>query len=141
MDRKRRTKQLMKKNIAYALMIATALLCTLSVSSCYYDKKDILYGGGICDTVNVSYSQAIVPVLSMYCYSCHSEVTAGESGEGLILEGYNNLSIYLQQHEQTLVNSVKQNGLAKPMPDNAQKIDKCSIAFLEAWILQGKKNN
>jgi hypothetical protein len=115
-------------------------MLSLSVSSCYYDKEEVLYGGGVCDTASISYSNTIVPVISLYCTSCHSQANAGQNGNGIILEGYNNLSIYLQQHDQALINAVKQNGSAKPMPPDS-KIDKCSIAFLEAWILQGKQNN
>lgn len=122
------------------MLIAGMITLSFSVSSCYFDKEEILYNG-ICDTSAVSYSQTIVPVLSLYCYRCHSEVNAPLNGEGLILEGYNNLSIYLQQNEQVIINAVKQNGLAKPMPDDGSKIDKCSIAYIEAWVLQGKKNN
>ncbi|MDB5228728.1 MAG: hypothetical protein JWN78_2921 [Bacteroidota bacterium] len=124
----------------YIFFIAGIVLLSFSVTSCYYDKEETLYGGGICDTSNISYSNKVVPILTVYCSSCHSAVNAPVLGSGLILEGYNNISIYLQQHQQTLINAVKQNGSAKSMPPTS-KIDKCSIAFLEAWILQGKKNN
>lgn len=116
------------------------MLLSFSLTSCYYDKEETLYGGGICDTSNISYSNTVVPILSMYCSNCHSVANAPVSGDGLILEGYNNISIYLQQHQQTLIDAVKQNGGARSMPPTS-KIDKCSIAFLEAWVLQGKQNN
>lgn len=116
------------------------LVISFSLSSCYYDKEETLYGGGVCDTTAISFSQTVVPVLSVYCYRCHSAVNAPLEGQGLILEGYDNISIFLQQNDQKFINSVKQNGLSKPMPPDS-KMDKCSIAFLEAWVLQGKKNN
>jgi hypothetical protein len=49
------------------------LMGVLIISSCYYDKEQLLYGGGTCtDTSStVSYSQDIVPLLQQYCYSCH----------------------------------------------------------------------
>ena len=129
------------KKYTYLFLVAGMIALSLFSTSCYYDNAETLYGGGICDTSSISYSSTIVPVLSVYCSKCHSAVNAPIAGDGLILEGFNNISIYLQQNEQTLINSVKQNGKAKSMPPSSAKIDKCSIAFLEAWIIQGRKNN
>ena len=49
----------------------------LLLSSCYYDKEELLYHGannGPCiDTAGtISYAQKVAPMLQQYCYSCHS---------------------------------------------------------------------
>lgn len=55
-----------------ALIIGTMVM----ISSCYYDKADLLYSGnaGPCtdSAGTVSYAQKVVPLLQQYCYSCHT---------------------------------------------------------------------
>lgn len=111
-------------------------------TSCYFDKEEYLYPDLPCDTSRVmSYSEDIVPVLSVNCYNCHGLSTAAVFGEGLVLEGYANLRLYLFNFPDVLVNSVKQNGEALAMPRGSSKLDKCSISDIEVWIKQGQKNN
>lgn len=60
------------------IILSTFLIaCIILISSCYYDKEDLLYGGsnsGPCtdSTGAVSYSQKVVPVFQQLCYSCHN---------------------------------------------------------------------
>lgn len=117
------------------------ITCMLS-TSCYYDKEEYLYPEVPCDTTRLmSYSGDVVPLLSVNCYSCHSLVNAPVYGEGLVLEGYANLSAFLYEYPDVLLNSIKQNGQALAMPRGADKLDKCSISDIETWIKQGQKNN
>lgn len=115
---------------------------SLITTSCYFDKEERLYPDLPCDTTSVmSYSEDVVPILSVNCYNCHSLVNAPIYGEGLVLEGYSNLRLYNLENPDVLINSVKQNGQALAMPRDAAKLDKCSISNIEVWIKQGQKNN
>ena len=115
---------------------------SLITTSCYFDKEERLYPDLPCDTTSVmSYSEDVVPILSVNCYNCHSLVNAPIYGEGLVLEGYANLKLYILENPDVLINSVKQNGQALAMPRGAAKLDKCSISNIEVWINQGQKNN
>lgn len=132
----------MIKKITSIALFSSILVLSLTTTSCYYDKEEILYPDLPCDTVSVmSYSSDVVPILSVNCYSCHSQVNAPIYGEGLALEGHANLIRYLFENPDVLLNSIKQNGQALAMPRDGSKLDKCSISNIEVWIKQGQKNN
>ena len=85
----------MFKKITAILSVLTIAIVSLTTTSCYFDKEDVLYPDTSCDTTRLlSYSSDIVPVLSINCYNCHSQVNAPIYGEGLVLEGYPNLRRY-----------------------------------------------
>ncbi|MBS1654226.1 MAG: hypothetical protein JSU05_05215, partial [Bacteroidetes bacterium] len=51
------------------------ILFVVFINSCYYDKEQLLYKNTTttCDTTGtISYATKVQPVLSQYCYSCHS---------------------------------------------------------------------
>ena len=63
----------MKKDVRFIF----AVIALFSLSACYYDHEDILYGATsnqpCVDTAGtVSYSQKVVPVLQASCYNCHT---------------------------------------------------------------------
>jgi hypothetical protein len=123
-----------KRYIIYGFLL-------LFLTSCYYDSEEELYENVPCINGEVSYSNDIVPILSVNCYSCHSISDAPISGDGLVLEGYNNLVLYLEGNTETFLGSIEHNGNGKPMPDEGKKLDKCSIQAFKDWIEQGKLNN
>jgi hypothetical protein len=132
---------MIKKRLTF-LSFCCLLCLSLITSSCYYDNEETLYPDAPCDTTQIiSYAEDIVPLLSVNCYNCHGLSTAAVFGEGLVLEGYANLKLYNANFPEVLVNSVKQNGLAKAMPRGSSKLDKCSISDIEVWIKQGEQNN
>lgn len=58
----------MRRLFAFVILI-------LIFKSCSWDNEETLYPGPEeCDTTNVSYTTDIVPILSGYCYSCHSNL-------------------------------------------------------------------
>jgi hypothetical protein len=118
-----------------------AILATVSMQSCYWDNEEDLYGNLPCESTNVSYKEDVEPIIILNCYSCHSEVNAPVSGDGLNLEGYRTFSLYAQLYETTLVESIKHEGSASEMPKFAPKLDTCSIKIIENWIIEGRQNN
>lgn len=112
------------------------------MSSCYYDKKDQIYPQvkvSACDTINITYTNVVAPILNANCNSCHSTSVANKSGAGIVLDNYTSVKIYVANKQ--LLNSILQNGIVPPMPLNAAKLDACTINKISAWINRGALNN
>ena len=62
------------------------LLLPVIVISCYYDNEEALYpsAGNGCDTLEVSFNNTIVPILSTYCYTCHSNQWIYSIGDDML---------------------------------------------------------
>jgi hypothetical protein len=116
-----------------------AFILVVFISSCYYDKEQLLYGGGntVCDTTGtISYSQKVIPLLQQYCYSCHS----GNFPSGNILMG-------TYTTDKAIALSGKLFGCIDykpgyiPMPQGQPKMSSCQIATIKKWIDNGVLNN
>jgi hypothetical protein len=117
-------------------------LFALILYSCYYDNSEALYGkpGGACDTISVTYTLAILPIMQNYCYVCHSAALVAEGGGG----GYNFedfgvlQSLALNGH---LFGAVKHSAGFSPMPKYGNKLSDCNISQFRIWITNGALNN
>ncbi|MFT5512688.1 MAG: mono/diheme cytochrome c family protein [Bacteroidia bacterium] len=113
----------------------------LSVTSCYYDVEEELYPVNTCDTANVLYSNQVSLILKNECLNCHNSNNAPFIGGGVVLEGYANLK--LQVDNGKLVSSITHDGNASFMPESANntKLPDCDIAQITAWVNAGAPNN
>ncbi len=113
----------------------------VSLSACYYDKEELLYGNnnsGPCtdSTGIVSYSQKIIPVFQQFCYSCHNSsfpsgnITMGTytADKAIGLNG-------------KLFGSINHTTGFSPMPKGMAKLNNCHIATIKKWIDQNMPNN
>jgi mono/diheme cytochrome c family protein len=128
----------MKQLINYIFII----VAILSLSACYYDKKDQIYPQAAlttCDTTNSTYAAVVAPILSTNCSNCHGTVVAAQFGAGIVLDNYTSLKPYVTNN--FLMNSILQNGTVPPMPLNMPKMDACNIKKIAAWINRGALNN
>lgn len=120
------------------LSIFSGLLVT--ASSCYYDKEDLLYGGGNAPCADsstvVSYSTQVVPVLQQYCYSCHS---GGFPSGGVAMGTYASDKAIGQNGK--LYGSISYAPGYSPMPKGMSKMTSCQIALIQKWINNGMPNN
>ncbi|MCS6982529.1 MAG: hypothetical protein N2110_09210 [Flavobacteriales bacterium] len=121
-------------------------LCLLGLGAqvgggCRFDKEELAYPPTACDTVDVSYSQDVQPILNQNCYSCHAEAVASISGAGIVLDSYEDLAAFLNNFETLFVEAITHQGTASPMPKNGGKLPACSIQLILAWIHQGMLNN
>lgn len=116
--------------------IGCLLLTMLSVSSCYYDKEEVLYPDSVCDTADVRYSTTIQPVLSSNCVSCHGGSTPSA---GIKLDTYDGVSI--QAANGRLWGAVSHSSNFSPMPKNANKLSACNLAKIRKWLDAGHPNN
>jgi uncharacterized membrane protein len=89
-----------------------------------------------CDTVNVTYSASVAPVLKTYCVGCHS---AASPSAGIDLSTY--AVVKVQAANGRLVGSITHAVGYKPMPSATSKLGSCEINQIQAWITKGMLNN
>jgi len=111
-------------------------ILTASLSSCYYDSEEDLYPSIACSTENVSYTKDVQPILINSCLSCHNNM---DRQGNITLETHDDVVIYVNNG--SLLGSIKHASGYKAMPQNANKLDDCRIAKVEAWITAGALNN
>lgn len=119
------------KNISFVIFTGMLFL-----SSCYYDNyDDLATNANPCDTINMSYSANVAPIMSGSCVSCHS----GNAPSGNIaLETYSDVKA--QADNGKLLGSIKHLAGYSPMPKGQSKLSECDINIVDAWIKQGTKN-
>lgn len=114
------------------IKIFKTILITAILSSCYNDSEEGLFPGSYintsCDTLNVTFSGAIKPMIDGNCITCHST-------QQPTLSNYSNIS----GNASTILKSIKREG-ASPMPPTTS-LDDCNVKKFEIWINNGKPNN
>jgi hypothetical protein len=125
----------------FILSISVLITCIVSVSSCYYDKEDLLYGSGntgpCTDSAGtVSYIQKIVPVLQRNCYSCHT----GSFPSGNALMGTYATDKAMAQSGK-LYGTINHSAGFSPMPKDLPKMSNCQIITIKKWVDSGMLNN
>jgi len=82
-----------------------------------------------CDTTNVTYIGTVVPILTTYCYGCHS----GTQAQGnLDLTDYDQLFVVAQNG--SLTGSIKHESGYSVMPPDSPKLSDCNIMLIEKWV-------
>lgn len=120
------------------ILLFTAGLFLFSLSSCFYDKADLIYPQPTtCDTATVTYSGTVAPILTANCNVCHGGTAA--AGAGIKLDTYASVATWVTNGR--LLNSMLHNGQASPMPKGGSKLDACTINKVSAWITKGAANN
>jgi hypothetical protein len=104
--------------------------------SCVSNIEEELYPLEMCDTLQVSYSQTIAPILQQQCYECHG-VSAPISG--IPLEGYANLKNMVMAGR--LLGALRRQPGFSPMPQNGPSLPECTILKIEKWVAEGALNN
>lgn len=123
------------------LLIGTTLSAAIVITSCYYDKEQLLYpdtaSGPCTDTsMDVSYSQKVVPIFKQYCYGCHgSNFPSGNIQMGT----YATDKVIAQNGK--LYGSVSRLSGYSPMPQSGGKLSKCQLTIIKRWIDAGMLNN
>jgi mono/diheme cytochrome c family protein len=108
-------------------------------------RQWILEGAGLnidcnisipCDTLSVSYSGTVEPIIQNSCLGCHS--SAGTGG-GIMLTSYS--TVRQQIDNGRLWGAVNWQQGYVAMPQNGSKLSDCNIAQIGIWIRQGAPNN
>ncbi len=124
-----------RQKIVFALgVIATSLY------GCYNDNAEDLYPtvpiGGTCDTSTVTYSATIRPIIETSCATsgCHL---------GIAPTGYDfstHVGLASVANSGKLIVAIEHTG-PNPMPQDAAKLDNCTIAKIKKWVSDGAPNN
>jgi len=118
------------------ILFACLIICSAFLSGCYYDSQENLYPVlGCTDTVNVTYTTKIKPILDSYCNSCH--YTGAADTKNVNLDSYTGVKNAL--NNQNLLSSIKQDGTVKAMPNNGGKLTDCQLSAFTIWINAGAK--
>jgi hypothetical protein len=113
------------------------IICIVALAGCYYDKEQLLYPEGGCDTANSTFSAVVQPALQTYgCIGCHSG--AAPSGN-VLLNTYANVKTYVQNGK--LYGSITHSAGFSAMPQGGNKMSTCAINKIKAWIDAGALNN
>ncbi len=126
----------------FGLVVVLFLLAGFS-TGCYYDNEETLYPSGVCDTVDVRYSNQVNYIISNKCYDCHSNATAPLSGSDVSFEGYANISGYLSagSGDVNFTHSIDHSVGYTPMPKDQPKLSSCEIGTLIKWVNNGYPDN
>jgi len=111
----------------------------LTLHSCYYDNEEALYPtvGTQCDTLNVTFSGTVTTMLANSCLSCHSNITAASSGNGIRLQDYADV----KARASSVAGAIKHSGGYSPMPKNGGQLKACTISQFDVWIKNGMPDN
>ena len=115
------------------------VVVSVSVTSCYYDNEEDLYPYGNntpCDTLDVTYSQTIAPIMASNCNNCHNPVSPNG---GVITSTYDGLKIVADNGK--LYNSVFWVDGAIQMPQGSSQLSSCNLSKINIWIKNGAKND
>ena len=121
------------KYVFLFLGITTIIL----LNSCTYDNVEDLYPQpASCDTINVTFTKDVFPVIDVNCTVCHS----GSAPSGnLSLTNYADIVVAAQNG--SLIGVIDHQSGWSPMPKNGAKLDECTIKKIEAWVAAGTPNN
>lgn len=89
-----------------------------------------------CDTVAVTYSASVKPIITTKCQGCHS---SSLPGGGIELSTYNGVKATVNNGK--LWGSVNFMTGFSAMPKNGTKLSTCELAKIKKWIDVGAPNN
>lgn len=113
------------------------VLFSIFLGSCYYDNEEELYPNiPPCDTVNVTYSSSVAPVMANHCNDCHGG-TAPTAG--IRTDTYNGLSVIAASGR--LWGAINHEQGFSFMPKDAPKLSECDLAKIRKWLDDGFPDN
>ena len=127
----------MKSPIVILLSFCAISCAFFSTVGCTYDIEDELYADLLCDTLEVSYSTDIVPILSSNCYSCYGSVDAEASLDLTQYEAVRNEVIAAE----LLIELIELSQGADDAMPPSESLTICQIDKIKAWALDGAPNN
>ena len=113
------------------------IIVAFAQSGCYYDKHDLLNPAALsCDTVAVSFSRTIQPILNANCTGCHTGVG---SPNGVTLDSWAGARGPAMNGK--LIGTITHAPGFSQMPKNGLKLSDCNIQKIRLWIAGGSLNN
>jgi len=91
----------------------------------------------VCDTLEVTFSGDIAPMIDTYCIGCHN---GGSNGDpDVVLDGYNAIKFYASTG--ALVGTISNTEGYAVMPSNTSGLSDCQVRMVEMWIEDGMPEN
>ncbi len=91
---------------------------------------------GACDTVNVSFSQTLQPIINSHCKGCHSGSTPAGN---ISLENYS--AVKTMALNGKLYGVISWSNNFSNMPKGGNQLDSCTVSKFKSWIDAGVLNN
>ncbi len=91
---------------------------------------------GGCDTLNVTFSGTVWPLMQTWCTGCH---TGSNAGGNIHIENYNDVVAIANNGK--LMGTITHTSGFSAMPKNADKLSDCQIAEIRIWIEDGTPDN
>jgi hypothetical protein len=127
----------MRNNYIVKTLLFFSIMLLVVMQSCYYDNEEDLYPTQPeCDTVDVSYSQQVWPIINQNCTGCHS---GGAPQGNVALENYDD--VVISANNGSLLGVIKHEDGWSPMPKGGGKLSDCNIAIIESWVNDGTPDN
>jgi hypothetical protein len=104
--------------------------------SCENQNEEDLFGKSDCDSINVSYSGFIEPLIKDHCFACHSDANLIAP---FSLEGYENVIIRVNSGQ--LAGALNHQPGYQKMPRGRPQFPECDLAKINSWIREGALNN
>jgi hypothetical protein len=123
------------KNSILSLAILTIGFAAI-VSCSKSNEEEMQPSGNGCDTVNMTYSEDVLPIISSNCYSCHGN---GIINGGVELDSYE--KVLVQVNNGNLIGVITHSPGYPAMPQGLPKLAECDINKIKDWIARGAQNN
>ncbi len=94
-----------------------------------------------CDSVNVSFSQTVFPIIQNSCLGCHS---GPNPNGGISLTNYQQIKVAASVSvgsPGSLLGAITHAPGNTPMPQNGMQLSDCKIAQIRNWIQEGMPDN
>ena len=108
----------------------------LLLAGCYYDNQEALYLNveltNPADSLPATFSGDIVPVLQVYCWTCHSNANAQSKGKGIFLSSYSDVKSAVDNG--SFYGSISWDVAYVRMPYLAGKMPSPEISKVKRWI-------
>jgi len=114
-----------------------SIFYAIVLAACKHDPQEMVTPVEECDTTEVAYSSAIVPILQTSCALpvCH---VPGGNGTG---DFTNYAGLHSQVVNGNLVPAVQRTSGAIPMPPDGSMLPECDILRIVAWVNAGAQEN
>jgi len=121
----------------YTLLFALAIF-SISFQGCTYDIEEDLNPNTECDTLSVSFSSDILPILDSNCSSCHGE-SYPEADLNLIEYESVASSVLNGETLERIMLPIDDGSVMPPSPNSL--LTECEIDKIVAWTNQGALEN
>jgi hypothetical protein len=104
---------------------------------CSHDREEMVEPTAVCDTITVTYTLTVLPIVQTRCAlpECH---VAGGNGTG---DFTTYAGLRTQADNGHLVPAVQRTPGAIPMPPDGSMIPECDIRAIVAWVNAGALEN